>query len=263
MINPFNSSIVFASGLTGISIARLLSFTFPVVAVVSLAAVLILFRKYPAVKNNLSSGPEGRSARGALQGLFVSTSPYLLAIILGLGAGVYFPLAMLAGIGTTFLINLPREKMAAALKLRTAILARGMNWPVILATVAIVIFKDFMLEAKSFLQAVNYLVELGMPVMVLLVLLPFVTGFITGHNVISLGIAVPVLIPLLGPEILEVKYFGLVYLSSYAGYLGSPVHLCTYLTIEYFRTPMYAVMKKVNVYGAVILAVGLIFSLFY
>lgn len=263
LITPFNSSMILASGLTGISIGRFLGFTVPVIAVVFVIAALVLYRKYPAVKTSLSCESGSQSTRKALLVLLINASPYLLAITLGLTFGIYFPLAMLIGIGITFFINLPRERAAAALKSRLAILAGGLNWPIILATLAIVIFKDFMLEAKSFLQAVNYLVERGLPLMALLVVLPFVTGFITGNNTASLGIALPVLIPLVGPEMLSIKFFGIVYLSSYAGYFGSPIHLCTYLTVEYFRTPMYAMMKKVNAYAALLLAVGLVFSLFY
>jgi uncharacterized protein len=263
LITPFSSSIALFSGLTGITIARLLGFTVPVITVVFAVATLMLYRKYPVVKKDASPKLERKSYREALKGLFISASPYLLAITLGLGLKVYFPLAMLAGIGATLLINLPRQGTGAALQSRLGILVRGVNWHIVLATVIIVIFKDFMLEAESFLQAVNYLFEMGMPVMVLLVVFPFVTGFITGHNTISLGIALPVLIPLLGPEMLTVKYYGIAYLSSYAGYFGSPVHMCTYLTIEYFRTPMYLVIKNINVYGAIMVAVGLVLSLFY
>jgi uncharacterized protein len=99
--------------------------------------------------------------------------------------------------------------------------------------------------------------------MLLIVALPFITGFITGNTTASLGIALPVLMPFLSPEMLSVRYFGLIYVSAYAGYLGSPVHLCTYLTNEYFKTPMYALIKQVNVYGLILLVVGLTLSLFY
>ncbi len=264
LITPFTASLILASGITGISIAGYLSFTVPVIAVVFLIATIFLYVRYPRVEKQDAGGQNQDKRTGEyLIRLFIAASPYLLSIVLGLAFGVFFPLALLAGILLCFFIHLPRQNRTTALRQRFAIFLRGFNLPLALSTLCIVIYKDFMLQAESFQQSVRYLVEWGLPLMVLIVILPFVTGFITGNNTASLGIALPVLIPFLGPEMLSVRYFGLVYLSSYAGYLGSPVHLCTYLTNEYFKTPLYALIKQINVYAALMLAVGLLMSLFY
>lgn len=263
LITPFNSSLILASGITGISIARYLSFTVPVIAIVFIIATFLLLSRYPGTKKAPRSGIEVVDTRIALGRLLVSASPYILSILLGLACGIYFPLALLAGIGLTLLINLPGNQRGPALWNRLEILIGGFNWPIALSTLAIVFYKDFMLEAESFQQTVHYLVDHGLPVLVLIVVLPFITGFITGNNTASLGIALPVLIPFFGADMLSVRYFGIVYLSSYAGYFGSPIHLCTYLTNEYFQTPMYALIKRINFYGIIMLIVGLVLSLFY
>jgi len=263
LITPFNSSLILISGLTGISIAGYLSFTVPVIIVVFLIATVLIFYRYPKLEATEIVGHNKGYYSSALADLFSSAFPFLLAIFLGLVCGVFFPLALLAGIAACFFVKLPAADRISELRGRLKILLGGFNWPLILSTLAIVVYKDFMLEAESFQQTVQYLVEQGLPLMVLIVVLPFVTGFITGNNTASLGIAVPVLIPFFGAEMLTVRYFGLVYLSSYAGYFGSPVHLCTYLTNEYFNTPMYSLIKRINVYGAIMLGVGLILSLFY
>ena len=263
LITPFNSSLILASAITGISIARYLSFTVPVIAIVFIIATFLLLSRYPGAKKTSRDGAEAISTRGALGKLLISASPYIVAIILGLACGIYFPLALLAGIGLTLLINLPVKQKGFALWNRLKILIEGFNWPIALSTLAIVFYKDFMLEAESFQQTVHYLVDHGLPLLVLIVVLPFITGFITGNNTASLGIALPVLIPFFGADMLSVRYFGIVYLSSYAGYFGSPIHLCTYLTNEYFQTPMYSLIKRINFYGIIMLIVGLLLSLFY
>ena len=263
LITPFNASLILAVGITGISIAGYLSFTVPVIIIVFIIATINLYLRYPAPpKANSEDSSKGQTGK-AVSELLVAASPYLVAITLGLAFGVYFPLALLAGIVICFLIKLPSDNRFRALSERAKIFIKGFNWSMVISTLSILIYKDFMLEAESFLQAVQYLIDHGLPVMVLIIALPFITGFITGHTTASLGIALPVLIPFLGPEMLTVRYFGLVYLSSYAGYLGSPVHLCTYLTNEYFKTPLYALIKQINVYGLIMLAVGLLLSLLY
>jgi len=263
LITPFNSSLILASGITGISIARYLSFTVPVIAVVFIIATVLLLARYPVVNKKPRSDANGKNTFEAFNGLLVSASPYILAIVLGLVCGIYFPLALLAGIGLTLLLYLPRERKGMALWNRLKILIGGFNWPIALSTLTIVFYKDFMLEAESFQQTVHYLVDKGLPLLFLIVILPFITGFITGNNTASLGIALPVLIPFFGSDMLSIRYFGIVYLSSYAGYFGSPIHLCTYLTNEYFKTPLYALIKRINLYGAIMLTVGLVLSLFY
>lgn len=263
LIFPFNAGLILASGITGISIAKYLGFTVPVVAVTFVIATWLLFSRYARPEKPITTETGNNSPRKALTGILKTSSPYLLAITLGLVFGVYFPLALLVGIIVTFFINLPPENKKSALKKRQAILLQGFNWPLAFSILAIVFYKDFMLEAESIQQATYYLVSQGLPLMVIIIVLPFLTGFISGHNAASLGITLPIIIPLLNPDMLSVRYFGIIYLSSYAGYFGSPVHLCTYLTNDYFKTPLYSLIKGVNLYGAIILLVGLLLSQLY
>ncbi len=263
LITPYTASIVLASGITGISIAGYLSFTVPVVLIVFAIATILLLVRYPKSDRKLQPREDTRARGRALLKVLVATLPYVATIILGLAFGIFFPLALLVGIVICFFINLPRNAIFKTLFERVIIFVQGFNWPIALSTLIIVIYKDFMLEAESFQQVVHYLITHGLPLMLLIVALPFITGFITGNTTASLGIALPVLMPFLSPEMLSVRYFGLIYVSAYAGYLGSPVHLCTYLTNEYFKTPMYALIKQVNVYGLIMLVVGLTLSLFY
>lgn len=263
LIYPFNAGIILASGITDISIARYLSYTIPVVAIVFIIATFLLFRRYPRPASNPKPDTLDKNAREALINLISAASPYLLAVVLGIFFGVYFPLALLAGIAITFFINLPQGNKKDVLRERTFVLFRGLNWALALSILSIVVYKDFMLEAESIRQATHYLLAQGLPLLVIIIALPFITGFITGNNAASLGITLPVVMPLLGPEMLTVRYLGLIYVSSYAGYLGSPVHLCTYVTNNYFRTPLYSLIKQVNIFGAITLLVGLAVSVFY
>ncbi len=261
LITPFNSAIILASGLSGLSIASFLSFTVPVVVLVFIIATIILYRRYP-----YRAEPQNNSAeevKAALAKVIVAASPYLVALTLGLGFGLYFPLALSAGIVLCFLINLPGEHKLQELQKRFLVFIKGFNWPMLIATVSIIVYKDFMLEAESFQQLVQYLADRGIPILALVIALPFITGFITGNTTAATGIAFPILIPFLSPDLLTLRYFGMAYLSAYAGYLGSPVHLCTYLTNEYFKTPLYSLIKQINVYGLIMLCAGLVLFFLY
>ncbi len=263
LITPLNPSLVIASGITGISITRYLTFNIPVSLTVFVIATVVLLSRIPANKKKNTPDHETDNKGEAVFRILTAASPYLVALTLGLGFGLFFPLALLIGMIICLLINLPVNNLLPALSKRLRILVTGFNWPFIVSTLAIVLYKDFMLEAESFQQVVSYLVELGLPLLVLIIVLPFITGFITGNNAASLGIVLPVLIPFLTTDMMTMKYFGLIFVVSYAGYLGSPVHLCTYLTNEYFKTDLYVLIKKVNIYAALMILAALLFSFFY
>ncbi|MFO8193025.1 MAG: DUF401 family protein [Bacillota bacterium] len=260
LVNPFNTGVILASAITGISIGSYLGFTAPIVAIVFIIATALFFFRYPRPKEEKPVVvSRGKSSR-AIRTLLITVLPYAVAIFLGLACSVFFPVALLVGIAVCFFIEMPPTGVIEVLKKRFVILLHGFNWTLIISTILIVVYKDFMLEAESFLQVVKYLVEMGMPLLVLLVLLPLFTGFITGNTAAALGISLPILIPFLSSEMLTIRYFGIAYLSAFAGYFGSPVHMCTYLTNEYFKTPLYSLIKRVNVYGAILLIVGLLIT---
>ncbi|HED24278.1 MAG TPA: DUF401 family protein [Firmicutes bacterium] len=261
LVNPFNTGVILASAITGISIGSYLGFTAPIVVVVFIIATALFFLRYRRPKEEKPVAVNRDKSSRALRTLLITVLPYAVAILLGLACGVFFPAALLAGIAICMFIEIPPQTgIIAALKERLIILLHGFNWTLIISTILIVVYKDFMLEAESFFQVVDYLVEMGMPLLVLLVLLPLFTGFITGNTAAALGISLPILIPFLASDMLTVRYFGIAYLSAFAGYFGSPVHMCTYLTNEYFKTPLYSLIKRVNVYGAILLAVGLLIA---
>lgn len=263
LATPFNASLVMASALSGISIAEYLIYTIPVITIVFAISAIIIYKRYPLSEQKNNSNSSGQSTSVALLRVSVLSSPYLLAITLGLAGGLFFPLAMLAGILVCLFIKLPARAISKSLIERIIILGRGFNWKLALSTLTIVIYKDYMLQAESFQQMVHYLLDIGLPLFVLLIVLPFITGFISGNNAASLGISMPILLPLLGTDMLTVRYLGILYLSSYTGYLGSPVHLCTYVTNEYFKTPLYSLIKEVNIYGLLLLAVGIVIAFIY
>ncbi|OPL10668.1 MAG: hypothetical protein AVO34_10360 [Firmicutes bacterium ML8_F2] len=260
LVNPFNTGVILASAITGFSIGSYLGFTAPIVVVVFIIATAIFFFRYPRPKEEKPVTISREKSSRAIRSLLITVLPYAVAIFLGLACGIFFPVALLFGIAVCFFIEMPRTGLINVLKERFVILMHGFNWVLIISTILIVVYKDFMLEAESFLQVVEYLVEMGMPLLVLLVILPLFTGFITGNTAAALGISLPILIPFLSSEMLTIRYFGIAYLSAFAGYFGSPVHMCTYLTNEYFKTPLYSLIKRVNVYGAILLAVGLLIA---
>ena len=86
------------------------------------------------------------------------------------------------------------------------------------------------------------LVGFGIPVVLVVVLLPFISGAVTGIAVGFVGASFPLVIALLGPQPTErtlVITAVLAFTFGYAGMLLSPVHICFVVTSEYFKTSLY------------------------
>jgi uncharacterized protein len=125
------------------------------------------------------------------------------------------------------------------------------------------LYKDFIENTSSLHTGVSLILARGFPITIMLIIIPFITGFMIGNNAASLGVALPILLPVLGQGNYNLGQLGIIFVSSFSGYVGSPIHLCTYLTCEYFKAPLSKVLLKVNLFGLFFIALALVVSLFY
>jgi hypothetical protein len=79
----------------------------------------------------------------------------------------------------------------------------------------------------------------GIPVLAILMILPFVSGLATGLSVGFVGASFPIVINLIGQSPAAEVLFPTVLLAYGFGYMGmliSPVHVCLVVTSEHFET---------------------------
>ncbi|MBN2444354.1 MAG: DUF401 family protein, partial [Spirochaetales bacterium] len=81
--------------------------------------------------------------------------------------------------------------------------------------------------------------SIGIPLIAIVVLIPFIAGMTSGLAIGFVGAAFPIVISILGPE----PHMGillattlLAFTSGYMGMMLSPVHVCFVVTNEYFKT---------------------------
>lgn len=101
----------------------------------------------------------------------------------------------------------------------------------------IMIFKHFIDYTDVAKLMAPYFSSLNLPPMVIVFILPFIVGMLTGITMAYVGICYPILIPFLISASGQVD-LGLVQFAYAGGYFGvmlTPVHLCFVLTREYFK----------------------------
>jgi hypothetical protein len=79
---------------------------------------------------------------------------------------------------------------------------------------------------------------MGIPVIVLIVLVPALIAFITGYTTAFVGLSFPVLAPFIGTGGMEAFYVMLGLASGICAHMLSPMHACLVMTLDYYDAPM-------------------------
>lgn len=254
-IYPFYSGMIMLSELSGINIYAFIRMNFLLLAALLLLTFLLLFRRLDYKK-------DGRFDRKELPALLWSISPILLTVTTGVVFKLYFPLAILSGIALALCQYPPRElTFPQLIKNRLHCLWRGINWPMTLAIVLILIMRRFLEASGAITGLAGMIMALGIPFLATVVIVPYLIGFITGNQTASVAMSVPLILTVLPSPELKLPSLILLFTSSLGGYLGSPLHLCAVATAEHFKIPVQKLLKTVNLYSALIIATGILFFL--
>ncbi len=117
--------------------------------------------------------------------------------------------------------------------------------PKVLVLLISVIFYKAVIEASG---SVNVLIAdlevLKLPLVFIVALLPFIIGLATGFSMAFVGIALPLITPLIAQST-DVNHFAmlLAYTSGEIGVLLSPLHLCLILSTKYFEARLSSVYR--------------------
>lgn len=258
-IVPFYSSLLLMAQLSRVDIFIFIRYTIPVFLVGGVISYFYYFHNVPR-----TAGAKDGSGMNMenLKDLFTSFFPFLIILVLGIGFKMYFPLAILISIIYIIIWGNPAAK-TGSIKERAAMVYPGIDWFMMLAIIGIMIFKDFV-QASGALDALSVLLlDLGIPLLLLVVLFPLVTGLVTGNNNASVAISVPLFLPLLPAGGLGEAYLAIMFISSLMGYQVSPFHLCLVLSTQYFRASMPQVIKEVLVPSMMVIVIALIPLIFY
>ncbi|MEA1927414.1 MAG: DUF401 family protein [Candidatus Auribacterota bacterium] len=107
---------------------------------------------------------------------------------------------------------------------------------------AIMVFKGVLSGSSIILAIKNEMIDYRIPLLLIVTLLPFISGLVTGIAVGFVGASFPVIIPMLDgfSPISYLAYAALAYSCGYMGMMLSPVHLCLLVSKDYFQAGLYS-----------------------
>jgi hypothetical protein len=119
----------------------------------------------------------------------------------------------------------------------------GFAMDVIVLILGIMIFKYTLEDCHAVAGLSAYFTDKSIPILPILILLPFISGLLTGITVGFVGSTFPLLISFAGGA--HLNQMTLAFAAGFSGVLLSPVHLCLVLTREYFKADMAGIYRKI------------------
>lgn len=271
---PLYPGILLVTTLAGLNLWRLVMVTFPLTLVAVAAGYWPLRRGsgQQRLQSAMAAFEQPSGAKSVLP-FFKELMPIALAIVLGLGLGLVFTnvlpgfmvpvakesgliVALAAAILWVWRINAMAPKQCWALISQPAMLN------MVYMIVAILMFRGVLEESRAVMMISREMIDWQIPIMAIAMILPFVVGGLTGITIAFVGVAFPILIPLieaLGHSAYMPFYMMLALVSGFAGVLLSPLHLCFVLSNQYFHISAIAVYRHMRLPIVALIAAGALY----
>ncbi|NLG17580.1 MAG: DUF401 family protein [Fibrobacter sp.] len=244
---PLYPGVILAISYTGIPAGYFFLLQFPLTIISALAGYIFLLKKIP---HSVNEKPDTFDIKALLQ----TVGPIFLLVILSLVGSILLPQA---GFSKTIvnLVSLPAALMVcigltfktdyAAVKRSAKSLFSRQTWALMLIIVGVQSFSAALLipagDSSGNLVSMmrGELFSMGVPILLVIMVIPFVSGAVTGVAAGFVGASFPLVFALLG----ENCPFGtlaavtvLAYASGYFGMIISPLHVCLVVSNEYFKS---------------------------
>jgi len=237
--------VILAVALLEVETWRFMAIMAPMTLVSIMAGIFFILRPIGKVEENHK---EGVSLSGIKQFIW-EMIPILIVIffiialtalagILGL-LGFSFKIPPLLSILPGLMISIiwvSCVNHAPLSQVKSAIMSRD-NLAMLFLIIAIMVFKGVMEDSNAVAHISNELIAYRIPVIFLILIMPFLSGIVLGIAIGFVGASFPLIIPLFHTTNLldYLSFAGLAYTFGYMGMMLSPVHLCFLVTKDYFK----------------------------
>jgi integral membrane protein (TIGR00529 family) len=132
----------------------------------------------------------------------------------------------------------------------------GFSLEIIVIIVGVMTFKEVLDVSGAVKNLSSFFSDQEIPILIVLFILPFLSGILTGLTIGFVGAIFPILIGIEGAQNLPAISFA--FAAGYVGVLLSPVHLCLVLTREHFKAEMSGIYTNIIKVGLLIMAIAII-----
>jgi integral membrane protein (TIGR00529 family) len=245
---PLYPGVVLVIALLGVDTWRFIIFMAPLTLLSLMAGIIFILLPLGKIESPRVGHPTWSEIKGFLWEimpilvvilvilLLVGMTKFLHLFAINIeisGVGSILP-GLLAAILWVCLVNrIPLHQFRAASLDKRAL-------PLLLLIFSIMIFKTIMTESQAVSQVRDEMMAYRIPVLVVIMILPFVSGIITGIAMGFVGASFPLIIPLFHTtQTFDYMAFAaLAYTFGYMGMMLSPVHLCLLVSKDYYKASL-------------------------
>lgn len=248
---PLYPAIILAASLGHISLPELIKVTSPVSLAAIVFGFLLILRKIPSRGGRVEAG----------QGTSESVVKRLLPILVILAGALGGP-SLISGLVRIWpsAAGLPEQSsMALALVAALIIAAWGAGGPGLIGRIAfskhtagmvylvasILIFKNVAVESGAIEELGRLISSWNLPLALVVSVISFVIGLITGFSPAYVATGFPVFIGLVPAQHMA-AYLMLGHATGFAGVLLSPAHACLVLSNQYFEAPFGPLYRRLT-----------------
>jgi integral membrane protein (TIGR00529 family) len=265
---PLYPGVVLAVALLETELWRFMLVMAPMTIITALAGAVFILR--PLGKMSAHSGAGISLAE--IRDFFWETMPILVIVIVIAALAGLTSLAGLAGYAievpgtlsilpglTVSLVWVCVVNHLSIPRIQSAVLDKS-TLPMLWLIAAIMIFKGIMEDSQAVIQVRDELLNCGIPIGLIIALIPFISGFITGIAVGFVGISFPLIIPLfeVSSPYAYLSYAALAYTFGYMGQILSPIHLCFLVTKDYFKAELLGSYRYILMPSLAVMAVAVL-----
>ena len=171
--------------------------------------------------------------------LFLGVWPILFIIILVLGVKIDLVLSLVIVILSLLFINIKKLN----LRIIKEIVKNDIDLGVVILIAGIMIFKRILQVSGGIEIIPEVFTKLGIHPFIVLFIIPFFIGMMTGLTPAAVGIGLPVLLPIIIQGEANLYYAMLAFTGSFVGVMISPMHLCLVVTKNYFKADVGKIYK--------------------
>ena len=126
------------------------------------------------------------------------------------------------------------------LQFKSAIFEKTMP-AMMMLLLGIMIFKGVMIKTSAVEAIRNELITFHIPALLVVLIMPFLAGMVTGVAIGFVGTTFPLIIPLFPQEnsLGFVAYAAMAYTFGHMGQMISPIHICFLVTKDYFKANLW------------------------
>lgn len=163
-------------------------------------------------------------------------------------------------IGVSFSLLLLYFLLHIDAKTYLTIMKKSFTWNLAYAIFGIMILREMMNISQMHVLITETMQNLAFPSLLIVILIPFLLGTLTGYNLGAIALSFPLVDPFFaftGIQIIGLT--SLVFMSSLIGYLISPIHLCNVLSSEYLKTDTTRMYKMFIPAAVTLLLIQILF----